>query len=346
MKIGILTFTEGTNIGQRLQNYALQYVLEKEGIETFTIRQKYPVNKCKKFIKDTLFFVLHPKKRWIQNKREKCFKAFNQKYIHFYHKVLPFQGDNRWLAKEFDAFIVGSDQVWSPLSHHVGSNYFLTFAQRQQRLTYAPSLSVEIMPEEKKEKFCEYFRGFDRITVREDRGAQIIKEVAGIDAEVVLDPTMLVERTEWEWLKKTDFPLPEKPYLLTMFLGQTPHDEIQCIAKQTGLEVLEITSSAAVSPCDFIYLVENASVVATDSYHITVFSNLFHRPFVNFIRSNGKNMNSRFDTLYRLLGIENRNWNYLKEHMEEITEMDFSVIDDHLQKERERSMSILKEQLK
>lgn len=119
-------------------------------------------------------------------RRKKHFDEFNKKHIEFYPKEMLFYGDNTAFSKEFDCFIVGSDQVWNPSSPFVGANFFLTFAKKHQRLTYAPSFSVNEIPAEKENLYKDYLSGFPDITVREDIGATIVNELAGKPADVVL----------------------------------------------------------------------------------------------------------------------------------------------------------------
>lgn len=345
MKIGLLTFTENTNIGQRLQNYALQHTLEEMGHTVETIRQDYPFNKMKRFIKQSIFKVKHPATAVRKFKRQRKFDDFNKKNIHFYKKKISFHNSNTYLKDEFDSFIVGSDQVWSPVSSDVGHNYFLTFADRHQRMTYAPSISVEEMPEGKVELYKKYLSGFDTITVREDRGADIVEELTGKRPEVVLDPTLLLNRRKWDDIKENYYDIPEEPYAVSMFLGASHQKDFKPVCEKLGLKLLDITSLTEISPSEFISVIEKSSLVGTDSYHVTIFSTIYQRPFINFQRSNGARANSRFLTLYRLLGIKNRTWDYLKDNQSEITEMDYSSVVDNKIHQQKLSLDILKAQI-
>ena len=125
MKIGILTFTNGTNYGQRLQNYALQTVLEEKGHEAYTIRQSWPRSLWKNRVKEWIKKLCDPKNGWKKLRKERAFDQFNARYIKFYKKTISFEKDNRWIAKEFDKFVAGSDQIWNPNSPLCGGNFFL-----------------------------------------------------------------------------------------------------------------------------------------------------------------------------------------------------------------------------
>lgn len=348
MRIGLLTFTDGTNLGQRLQNFALQQVIKEivPGCTVMTIRQSYPFNTVKRNIKMCIAFFCHPKRELLRIKRRICFAQFNKKHVQFYPKEISFQGDNTLLAKEFDCFVTGSDQIWNPNSPFVGPNFFLTFAQPRQRLTYAPSFSVDEMPADKIGLYKKYLGGFNNISVREDRGAEIVNELTGKQAEVVLDPTLLLEKQEYDKIKVEYRNRPEKKYILALFLGEVPQNDIEEISKGQALEVFCLTPDTMIGPDEFIDVVEHAELVLTDSYHVTIFSIIYHRPFINFVRSgNGAMMNSRFKTLYRILSIHDRTWSYLKKRPEEVANMKFDEIYSSIKREQIRCRSVLKKDI-
>lgn len=348
MRIGLLTFTDGTNLGQRLQNFALQQVIKElvPGCTVVTIRQSYPFSKTKRKVKMCIAFLRNPKHEIIRLRRKKHFDEFNKKHIEFYPKEMLFYGDNTAFSKEFDCFLVGSDQVWNPSSPFVGANFFLTFAKKHQRLTYAPSFSVNEIPAEKENLYKDYLSGFPDITVREDIGATIVNELAGKPADVVLDPTLLLEKREYEKIKVEYRKRPKASYILAVFLGDSPNTDIDEISKKLEQNVFSITPDTVIGPDEFLDIIEHAELVLTDSYHVTIFSIIFRKPFVNFTRSGkGSMMSSRFDTLFRMLGIHNREWSYLRSFPEEIKRMDFEAIYHSLECERIRCISILKKEL-
>ncbi len=342
MKIGILTFTNGTNIGQRLQNYALQEMLKHYADEVYTIRQREPYSAFKLLKMRVKQFLVGLKNlRGISEarKREILFRDFNKKNINFYSKKLDFYGNNTWIADEFDAFVVGSDQVWNPRSPYVGSNFFLEFARPKQRYTYAPSFSVEDLPESVVPLYKKRLMGFSNISVREDKGAEIVDNITGQKSTVVLDPTLLIDRKMWDNIKESFEKGDKKDYALCVFIGASHVDNLQNVIKK---DLIIINNTTPISPAQFLDLISNASVILTDSYHVTIFSVIYHVPFINFERTGTKNdMSSRFKTLYRELGIKNRDWKYLEYHMDEIYDMDFRKIDEALAKEKEQSIAFL-----
>lgn len=342
MKIGLLTFTDGTNLGQRLQNYALQTTLRDMGLTVRTIEQVYPHNRFKYIVKEALDAIKKPSEFICYKKRSRSFKQFNKKNIDFYSRKLSFFSDNRWIAEEFDAFIVGSDQIWNPKSPFVGDNFFLKFARPEQRYTYAPSFSVEEIPDNMKKVYSERLSGFSSISIREDRGAEIVKALTGREAVVVLDPTLLVTRKQWDNIKEKSKLRKDKAYILSVFLGSSYPSEIYELSQKLGIALIELENSTVINPSEFLDLVEHSTLVLTDSYHITIFSIIYHKPFINFERKCSIDMNSRFQTLYNKLGITNRQWSYLKDNFKDLLNIDFLSIDKKIAIEKKKSLEFLR----
>ncbi|KAB7788122.1 polysaccharide pyruvyl transferase family protein [Bifidobacterium cebidarum] len=344
MKIGILTFTDGTNLGQRLQNYALQTLLEECGCHAYTIRQSHPSPLIKRFLKSSRDCALHHSRFIVERKREINFEAFNNGFIKFYGKKLNFKKPNLSICNDFDAFIVGSDQIWNPMSPFVGDNFFLRFAPYEKRLTYAPSFSVDNIPEKFIHQYQKRLEGFRYLSVREHRGAQIIQTITGRNAAVVLDPTLMIGRRHWEAISAPYEQIPDKPFILSMFLGGKPDISVHEISEYLHLPVLSIDSLTDINPSQFLGALKQASLVLTDSYHVTIFSILFNVPFVNFNRTGSLNMNSRFETLYQSLGIDHRFWGTFE--FGDIMSVDFDTIRDHLECKRKESSLFLETELK
>ena len=219
------------------------------------------------------------------------------------------------------------------------SKFFLEFARPKQRYTYAPSFSVEALPENVVPLYKERLMGFSDISVREDRGTEIVKNVTDRMSTVVLDPTLLIGRDVWDEIREPFDEIDKKDYALCVFLGTADADSLKNTVKK---DLIVISNTTPISPAQFLDLVSRASVVMTDSYHVTIFSVIYHVPFINFERAGTRNdMSSRFKTLYRELGIKNREWEYLEYHTDEICDMDFRKIDEALAREKERSIAFL-----
>ena len=134
----------------------------------------------------------------------------------------------------------------------------------------------------------------------------------------------------------------KKKYILVLFLGEEPVSELSMIKQQFQYDFLKVKQDTVLAPDEFLDIVEHAELVLTDSFHVTIFSIIYEKPFINFVRSGlGASMNSRFETLYRMTGVENRTWKYLKSHISEIWEIDFEKLKKQLEIQRKQSLDIL-----
>lgn len=346
MKVGIVTFTYGDNYGQRLQNYAMQELLSRYADEVYTLRQIKPKVKLKTQVKQCLINIKE-RKVGLLKRRSKRFKEFDEKYIHYYSEIIGSEKDF-CLADSFDYFVVGSDQVWSPFSPDVNSSMFLEFAPNSKRISFSPSISAEEIPESKKEYYKRCWNSFKNLSVREYKGAEIIEELTGRKATVTLDPTLMFGEDFWDKrAKRPNKDLPQK-YLLCYYLGNAQQEElIECICRNQNLKKIDILNNnkyADIDPFEFLYLIKNAEVVVTDSFHGTVFSILFRIPFVVCSRKGTvHNMESRFDTLNKMFNIQGRYASVLQEA--DIMNIDWDYISDTLELEREKSENYLMKSL-
>lgn len=341
MNIGIVTFTTGDNFGQRLQNYALQEIIESFGNSVKTIRRKDFRLSYKYNIKRQLKAFLNSEIS-IDLERSKCFKKFDDNYILYYKDIIDPVRVSLDLKNNFDIFIAGSDQIWSPLSGDVDSFYFLDFAEDEQKYSYAASFSVSELPENKKDEFQTLLQGFKNINVREQQGAMFVEKLLGRTANVVLDPTLLLTPDKWTSIEnKPRWFDVNKKYILKYLLGNENSNEIEKYAKQNGLEVIDVLNKKnkeyVIGPSEFLFLIHNAEIVYTDSYHGTIFSILYEKKFVHCVRNdNLHDMSSRFNTLFNKLGIH-------KDGLE--ISVSHENVNYNLEKEKRHSFEIIKKML-
>jgi hypothetical protein len=194
-------------------------------------------------------------------------------------------GELRQACTSFDTLVCGSDQIWNPV--WLNPAYFLTFAPEGiRRIAYAASLGISTLPPEKKiRKIRKWTEAFDRISVREEEGARIFRQMTGIEAAVTPDPVCLLSREEWEDIAEAG---PEgDPYLLCYFIGENEsyREKARRIARESGLQILEIPVTAegyhsgferleGLGPEEFLGAVKDASCFCTDSFHGLVFGTL------------------------------------------------------------------------
>lgn len=303
-------------------------------------------------------------KKQIQE-REAYFQSFQDDYLSFYNEQRVVWDDLQEKPIEADIYICGSDQIWNPYFKN-GRNdlgYFLDFAPKgKTRIAYAPSLGCNELPSLAKENFKELIDKFSHVSVRETTGQEVIKNETGKDVPVVLDPTLLLSRQDWQKVLKNIDNLPQEYILCYRFAdNQETKKAIDLLSEQYNLPVLTLPLSEpalkddykkvfSAGPAEFIGLIANAKLVCTDSFHATVFSLIFHTPFVVFLRENfsgsNNNMNSRVMDLLEFSHLKNRLWgNIASSGAEELFNVDFSAFEENVQRKREFSKNWLKKGL-
>lgn len=363
-KIGIVTIVSGLNLGNSLQNYALQIILNMLNCTAYTIIR----NDCYAHFDQTIKVLLKHNcfKRIIglitnikgyrtsvieNDKKKKYYRSFD-KYIKFF-VVQNYKISNlKKVLDSFDYFIVGSDQVWNPL-WNVNDKDFLLFATKSKRIAYAASFGISYIPIKQIEQYKFWLSEMNFISVRESAGAEIIKNLIGKNVPVLLDPTLLLGVDEWrKVIKQPDFNVPKR-YLLLYFLGERSTKLnliINTIAQENDFEIIDILDISKdyyykIGPSEFIYLVQNADLIYTDSFHGAVFSIIMNKVFVVVDRSkkNICDMSSRIDSLLSKFNLENRRGtienNYCKDNLFEIN---YDNIDEILEEEKKKSINYLK----
>ena len=241
--------------------------------------------------------------------RNAVIKSFVDRYIPMRYDV-----DFSKVADEYDYFVTGSDQVWNPYFADL-EKLFIKFAPSEKRIAYAASISCPEIPSKELQVFIDGINGMKAISVREQAGADLIEQLKGRKVEVVADPTMLVAAEKWrEIARKPSWLKGDEQILTTYFLGKRPDDVINRLADEYGLKVVNILDERvfehyAVAPEEWLWLIDNARLMYTDSFHGTVFSILFRRPFVVTERIGDgcvNKMTSRIDTLLGKFGLEAR----------------------------------------
>ena len=329
--VAIVTITDGCNYGNRLQNYALQTALQKSGAVTETLKRKNYHDdtrlKIKTACKTVIKMIFAADQNGPKRNRKRNFKRFNSKYIHFSKYTLQKNIAPKNLASKYDAFIVGSDQVWNPSFRLVREdidNYFASFAPKGKKFSYAASFGVSEIPAQYRDYYCEKLRTFSKISVREDQGVDIVRNLSGERAESVCDPTLLLDTEEWDDIMEKPLWMDESRYIVTYFLGEIPektHQSLEAYAEKTGLKIIPLESefikskdianpdTFAASPQQFLWLIAHSECVLTDSFHACVFSILYRRPFQVFNRKafeENNQMGSRIESLLSKFALQNR----------------------------------------
>jgi len=368
MKIGIMTWYRYENYGTALQASALSKKIEQLGYDPRLI-QYTPKGKCTVEEKVDWKYITHKiknkilqynKRLYISEERRKLFLQYIEMHI-VESKVCNTYPELFELNEEYDAFVCGSDQIWSPLCFD--DKYFLSFVEDSEKMVaYAPSIgSIEITNSSIREKMSQLLKRFKHLSVREKQGAKLIYDIAGVDAKVVLDPTLLLTADEWnDYVAKERTTILKKDYIVCYFLGEYQKYAafIKTLSKKSGMPVYVIPVFEGqekeavpyeVGPSEFITLIKGAKYVCTDSFHGMAFSINFNIPFSVFKRfsdSDPENQNSRIFNLLELLKLSDRlieptpnaQW-------EDIFECDFEYANRNLEKLRGDSIEFLKKSL-
>lgn len=338
MKSAIITMHSLDNYGQRLQNFASEWILNQYQLNPCTVRIVMPkpiknkIYSAKKFL---LKYVMKSYK--VKYKKEMLFKCFNSKYLNM--SSLSYARIKR--LNRFDYVFTGSDQVWNPLLDQKEIDvFFLRDVEYQKRRCMSPSFGFDVIPEEKQEIFKKYINGFQNIVVRESSGQKIIENLCHRDCERLIDPTMVVDCSVWRSIRNEKYPLPENDYLFYFFLGR--NDNILSSAKkfceEKGyyfLNIAELNSNidSVVGPLEWLQIVTNAKMIVTDSFHGVAFSILLHKNFWAYCRNyeNEVISETRIAQLLTLFGMENRYNGVIEE-----IEVDYSNVDSIIQHERQK----------
>jgi adenylate kinase family enzyme len=296
MKIGILTVPFNNNYGGFLQAFALKRVLESMGHKVMIINRRRNRTITLRSILGDLLRGLH----LLEDKQKKLSKytdQFQKKYLFPYtKKYYSSQELKRCVKYKFDAVIVGSDQVWRYWYFKDWiDDFFCNFLEGTNisHFSYAASMGSDEMdyPQDKIEICSRLLKDFKAISVREESSVKLLKEYFGVEnAQVVLDPTFLLDKQAYVDLFKDKYTKPENPYIFTYVLDDSEEIKrsIEEFSRQKNMPVVNIKAQTGnINEIDVIEPVEKwlsaiyyADYVITDSFHGTVFSLIFNKQFV------------------------------------------------------------------
>ena len=305
MNICILTHPLGANYGGILQAYALSTVLKTEGHNVTVLRRDHDMPLHKRFIKQLLIALKHPR---YNSPRYKDLRRFVNQHLN--ESPVLYSTDNlrNYVDNnKIDAVVVGSDQVWrTGFAMGYGYNYFLDFVPAGvSKLSYAASfgLSQWEYNNEQTQRIKQLVSDFKAISVREDEGVQLCKDNIGVTADHVLDPTMLLDAIDYEPV--TSERKVKDDYVFVYWLGSAEEKQKAIEAASIeGKRIVDISlrGSEPLMPIeDWLSFIKYADHVVTDSFHGCVFSILFGKQFT--ICANDSGGNGRLRSLFSMLGI-------------------------------------------
>lgn len=335
-KVAIITI-ESVNYGNRLQNYALQKVLSSFDLNVETIRRHEPTYKSilGRMTKECKMAV-----KWLLKTKDQRFFAFDKK-IKKSSFVASANSFDKSFENKYDYYVVGSDQVWNPYYQFVGDTDLLLFTERRKKISYAASFGVDSIPFDLEKKYKEALSDFSHISVREDAGAKIIERLTEKKVNIVLDPTFLISAETWRGLeKKPRIGIPGNYTMVYMLgnrkkvkIGEKDNNILDIMEKRKGKDL-------PIGPAEFLYIIDHAERVVTDSFHATVFSLLFHVPCKSIIRD-GLDMSSRIKHLSDVFGLTK---NYLSDGTFVYDgEKDTEIFENNLEIQRGKSINYIVE---
>lgn len=382
-KLGLCVRYDCNNYGSMLQILATQKVIKDAGWDYEIIRydkktisfmlmnvtrifNPYFMNGKLEAINKKRKLNKHPEIKKKNQERIELIEKYRKQYIGPYSPV--YKGFSNLVTgiHNYDAVMVGSDQLWTPAGIKSKFYNLLFVPEHIRKISLATSFGVSAIPESQIKLTAQYLNRIDYISVRETKGASIIKKLTGRDATVALDPTLLFTGNEWMEI----FPYEKKhdePYIFAYFLGtfESHRKAVEKFAKETNLKVItcphmddfvekDITFGDEqrfdIDPVDFLNLIRGADYVCTDSFHGTVFSILNHKKFLTFNRykEGGKeSRNSRIESLTGLLGLQNRRYNFNDGSITECInqKINYSEVEVKLQVLRKNTLDFLKKSL-
>lgn len=368
MKINVITLHRVRNYGSSLQTLALQKVLEDNKCQIQVI-DYYP----ERYTSWGLLKRLKGKSKHLEQnpillliarmiisisyiKKKIVFDDFLKKYINL--TEMTYRNEKELLENlpQADAYCTGSDQVWnSHWNEGIDKPLYLSFVKKEHyKFSYASSIGNAVLELDEGRAVKSYLEQYNRITVREDTGVGIIKKLGFEDVKQMLDPTLLLNSTEWSNYVSNKFS--NRRYVVTYNLH---HDKkidryANELAKANNLEVYHISYNlhdiirrGKLKWCptieEYLGLIRDAEYVITDSFHATVFSIIFNKKFVAIYPEQAS---TRIKSLLHLLDIEDRGTERMPCLEEAYQEINYSKVEQILNREREKAKEYIRDVLK
>lgn len=369
MRIGILSLPLYVNYGGILQTYALQTVLERMGHDVTFIQkrnwplrlklQDMPVVYTKRIVKNLLGQHIPMSYERIFNREAPIIRQNIEPFVRKHIRMKVVDDYRQICENDFDAIIVGSDQIWRPLYVKHIESAFLDFAKdwnNIKRVAYAASFGTDSWEYSKSQsEHCrKLVKLFNAVSVREASAVKLCREHFGVEAKHVLDPTMLLEAADYMKLFKESNTPKSDGNLLCYILDENEEKAkiISSIAKEKHLKPFSVSARPTyrydlpveerIQPSVEQWLrgFYDADFVVTDSFHACVFSILFRKPFL--VYGNKARGMSRFMSLLETCGLEYRFVSEFSNVEKKVfKEIDWNIINAILSNRRDDAKSFL-----
>ena len=370
-KIAIVAPYKEYNYGTVLQAYALQHLLESEGVDARYLQYTtiVPPPLWKKVLNKVtaMFRKIRPQEPVINNSglddfsftRLPEFLPFVNGYKEFINRKIklskrlysPFSLSK---CEEFDAFMVGSDQTWGEARYLPDTPYFLDgIGNRYPKLSYAPSIGTTHISDTYLSVLIEKLSKFQALSCREKTNCELLSSKLGREVSYVLDPTFMLSADKWGGMATMPSEsIESKQYILCYILGekQSIGDYAEKLGIEKGLPIYYIVTRPIylqkkrhlfATPESFLWLIKNAAYVITDSFHGSILSINFNTQFYSFTKREGSNSvdNDRILEILSTLNLANRYKDGCTTFEQDI---DFSEVNPIVDHYREESLSYLR----
>ena len=340
--IGLCLKYEQVNYGSKLQALATLRIMEKLGHKCKVIHYGkaglwFKIKSLPRIFNST--FRQDKLEAWSRNQaykrhpeiaaelalRKKIFKDYDAIHFDCYEVKGMYFKDIQNIASQFDAVITCSDQLWSPAG--LGTNFYnLMFVpDNVRKISFASSFGVAQIPWYQKKATANYLRRIEYVSCRENRGAEIVKELTGREVPVLMDPVFAFDKEQWGELIPIE-KVYDEPYIFCYFLGANIayREIVKGFARNKGMKIVFLKfldqyvdydenfgdiTPFDVDPNKFLNILRGAEYVFTDSFHGCAFSIIMQKQFVIFnryITTSSASKNSRIDTVCGNLGLNNR----------------------------------------
>lgn len=378
-KIGIITTFKANNYGAELQAYALQKKLRDLGYDAELIDYLFYKNRKYKYTAGSepwMNFTLMQRIKqfalyrialplidvvgnWMSSKMRE--RTHNFESFHEGHSRLSqtyYSQKELYEAKmDYDVFVVGSDQVWNPNTAISISPYFLDFApEKSKKISYASSFGVDRIPFSCSEQYKGGLNGLDHISCREFQGVELVKNLTGKEATHVLDPTLLLDITDWETISVHTYCPKKAKYILLYNIMEVDsvYQFAQRISSETGWPIIRLCKRAffvashkgvrdvrSAGPADFLGLIENSTIFITNSFHGCAFAINLKMLFWCILDKKASN-NGRINSLLEKFKLQDRVIDLSDvENIDYLRSIDYTEAQKILEEEREKSLSYL-----
>lgn len=360
-KVGIITFHNSYNCGSMLESFAIHHYLLKRGIDNEMIhfsnegqQRLYDIyernHNVKDLVKNIILFP-HRKRLKYNNLCYQKFQEENFKMTKSYSKMSEL--DDR----DYSVVVAGSDQIWNVTIVDFDDAYFLPWVKKAKKVAYAPSFGARNILKYSKnpEKYKNYINCFDALSIREKNGQKWLKELTGKDVDVLIDPTLLLDKKDYDRIVDKDYEVPDN-YIF--FYCPTFDKDICKFVKQVAdnyqlpvitwsskkffihnIKKYGFTLAEYESPAVYLKLIKHATLVFTTSFHGTIFSSIYKRKFFTIKNGDMFGEDDRVLTLLESLGL-----------MEQLIDYSYDENFDYLQevnyKEYDRNLKTLQKKAK